>query len=128
MYIALKHLHITLVAVSIIFFIVRFIWTTSQSAMLSKKWVKIVPHIIDTFLLLSAISLCVSLAQYPFVTPWLTDKFIGLLAYIVLGVIALKYAKTTVMRWIAFAGAISWVLFLVHVAITKQSLIHWSFQ
>ena len=89
MYMALKHTHLLLVVLSVALLFIRFVLAMCDSPLLQKKLFKVVPHVIDTFLLLSAAGLMLVLQQYPFVTPWLTEKFIGLLAYIALGVMAL---------------------------------------
>ena len=44
MYMMAKHLHLTAVGLSILFFIFRFIWSQLDDNALSKKWVKIVGH------------------------------------------------------------------------------------
>ncbi|MCV2886662.1 SirB2 family protein [Aestuariibacter sp. AA17] len=123
MYMMVKHIHLTAVALSILFFIVRFFWSLRQSPMMEKKWVKITPHIVDTVLLASAIGLCFILSQYPFVNPWLTDKVIGVVLYIVVGLYALKLARTTMTKWVGFAGALAWIAFIGKVAVTKQPLL-----
>ncbi len=83
MYMMAKHLHMTAVGLSILFFVFRFIWSQFDATALSKKWVKILPHIIDTVLLASAIWLCIILSQYPLVNAWLTFKVVGVVLYIV---------------------------------------------
>jgi len=67
MYAIVKHMHLTAIAVSVILFILRFYWLNRDAEKLQKKWVKVLPHIVDTVLLASAITLCVILQQYPFV-------------------------------------------------------------
>ena len=57
MYAAFKHIHLLTVAISLGFFVLRGVWMLSGSALLQKKWVKILPHIVDTLLLVSAIGL-----------------------------------------------------------------------
>jgi uncharacterized membrane protein SirB2 len=88
--------------------------------MLQKKWVKVVPHIIDSVLLLSAAVLCVLIAQYPFVHGWITEKFIAVLMYIFMGLIALKLGKTKRVQWTAFVGAIFWLALIGKLAVLKQ--------
>ncbi len=122
MYAAVKHIHLTAIALSILLFVIRFIWSQFNPAFLQKKWVKIVPHIIDTVLLLSALWLCVIISQYPFVNDWLTFKVVGLVAYILLGMFALKWGRSAPMRWIGFIGAIIWLVLIANVAITKQPM------
>jgi uncharacterized membrane protein SirB2 len=60
------------------------------SAHLQRRWVKILPHIVDTLLLASAIGLAVWSQQYPLQADWLSANVAGLIAYIVLGSVALK--------------------------------------
>tara|TARA_A200000113_G_C8663219_1_gene289860 strand:+ start:231 stop:602 length:372 start_codon:yes stop_codon:yes gene_type:complete len=122
MYMMAKHLHLTAVGLSILFFIFRFIWSQLDANALSKKWVKILPHIIDTVLLGSAVWLCIILSQYPFVNAWLTFKLIGVILYIVFGLFALKKAKTTLSKWAFFIAAIGVLMATAMVAVTKQPL------
>ncbi|GMM70386.1 SirB2 family protein [Alteromonas gracilis] len=122
MYMMAKHLHLTAVGLSILFFIFRFVWSQLDANALSKKWVKILPHIIDTVLLGSAVWLCIILSQYPFVNAWLTFKVIGVILYIVFGLFALKKAKTTSSKWAFFIAAIGVLMATAMVAVTKQPL------
>jgi uncharacterized membrane protein SirB2 len=117
-----KHLHMTAVGLSILLFIFRFIWSQFDASVLSKKWVKILPHIVDTVLLASAIWLCVILSQYPFVNAWLTFKVVGVVLYIVFGLFALKKAKTTMGKWSFFVAALAVLMATAMVAVTKQPL------
>ena len=122
MYLALKHSHMLFAAISGLFFLVRGGWMLMESDMLQKKWVKIVPHVVDSVLLACAIGLCVVLGQYPFVEAWLTVKVVMLVAYIVLGTIALKRGKTKGIRTLAFFAAIACFLFMVSVAVAHHPL------
>lgn len=122
MYMMAKHLHLTAVGLSILLFIFRFIWSQFDASILTKKWVKVVPHIIDTVLLASAIWLCVILSQYPIVNAWLTFKVVGVIGYIVFGLFALKKAKTPVGRWAFFIAALAVLMATAMVAVTKQPL------
>lgn len=122
MYMALKHTHLLLVALSLSLLVLRFILSLKRSALLQRKFLKIAPHVVDTLLLLSAVGLMITINQYPFVTPWLTEKFIGILAYIALGVMALK-GRTLALRVFAFVGALGWLVLVVKVAITKTPVL-----
>jgi uncharacterized membrane protein SirB2 len=114
-----KHLHMTAVGISVLLFVFRFIYGQMNPSFLQKKWVKVVPHIIDTVLLGSAIWLCVILSQYPIVNSWLTAKVIGVIGYILFGLLALK-SETPVKKWGGFAGALIVLGVTAKVAITKQ--------
>lgn len=116
----IKLLHVTTVFISISLFVLRGFWVLNGSAMMSKKWVKIVPHINDTILLISAIILAVTIQQYPFVHGWLTAKFLALIAYIILGMFALKRAKNRTSKLIFFILSIITFSYIVMVALTHS--------
>jgi uncharacterized membrane protein SirB2 len=111
---------LTAIAISVVLFFLRFYWLQRSSGMLQKKWVKVVPHIVDTVLLSSAAVLCFLIAQYPFVHGWITEKFIAVILYIVMGLIALKLGKTKRVQWIAFVGGIFWLMLIGKLAVLKQ--------
>ncbi len=123
MYLMVKHIHMTAIAVSFLLLALRFFWVMSNSGMMSKKWVKVVPHVVDTVLLASAITLCVILSQYPLYQGWLTEKVIGLIAYIILGLFALKLGKNKMIKSVAFVGAVAIFAMIGKIAVTKQPFI-----
>jgi uncharacterized membrane protein SirB2 len=122
MYMALKHTHLLLVAISLSLLLLRFGLSLKDSPLLQRKFLKIAPHVVDTLLLLSAVGLMLTISQYPFVTPWLTEKLFGVLAYIALGVMALK-GRTLLLRSFGLAGALGWLVLVVKVAVTKQPVL-----
>jgi len=89
---------------------------------LKARWVKIFPHVIDSLLLASAIALAIQISQYPFVDAWLTSKILALLAYIVIGNIALKRGKSKPIRIVAGIISILIFLFMISVAVTKDAM------
>ena len=91
-----------------------------NSPMLARRWVRVAPHVVDTVLLASAIALAVMIGQYPLMDGWLTAKVFGLVAYIVLGTIALKRGRTRAARITAFCGALLVFAYIVAVALTKS--------
>lgn len=121
-YTAVKHLHMTCAAMSGSFFILRAIWKMRDSALLQQRWVRILPHVVDTVLLGSALGMVFWSGQYPFQQAWLTAKVLALLAYIVLGSIALKRGKTPSTRALAFAAAVLAFAYIVAVALSRRAL------
>lgn len=79
-------------------FTLRGYWMVTESSLLQSKPSRILPHIIDTLLLLSAIALVIMSRQYPIVVGWVTIKIVLLVMYIVLGTLALKRGKTKQQR------------------------------
>lgn len=115
-YLITYYTHVTCVILSITLFLTRGFWMLRGSEMLDHKAIKILPHVIDTILLASAIGLTIILSQYPFVHNWLTVKVVALIIYIALGTVALKRGKTPTIRGIAFVGAIITFGYIVSVA------------
>jgi len=105
-YLALKNLHLATIALTLALFVLRGVWMIADSPQLQARWVRIVPHLNDTLLLASGIALAVLIQQYPLVHGWLTAKFFALIAYIVLGTIALKRGKTRARRIAAWVAAL----------------------
>lgn len=122
MYAVLKQIHILCAAISIIGFIIRGVLRIADSPALQKKWIRILPHIVDTVLLLSAIGLMISIQQYPFVNGWLTAKLLGLLLYIFLGVVTLRMAKSKPAQIGVYLLAIATFIYIGTVAITKTPM------
>jgi uncharacterized membrane protein SirB2 len=118
----LKYVHLTCVVLSGAGFFIRGIWMIRESPRLHEKWVRVLPHIIDTTLLVSAILLAWQIRQYPFGHAWLTAKVLALVAYIVIGAIGLKYGKTKKIRVTAWLVAMAIFLYIVLVALTRQVL------
>ena len=117
----IKTLHITTVTISILLFVSRGFWIYILKNQLTAKWIKILPHVNDTIVLLSGITLAVQVQQYPFVHHWLTVKIICLLTYILFGMIAMKWSVNKTNGFIAWLLAIVIFAFMVSVAISKNS-------
>ena len=123
-YLAIKHLHVTFVALSGLGFCLRGFWMLSGSPRLRARLTRIVPHVVDTGLLASALTLAWMSGQYPFVQPWLTAKVFGLIAYIMLGTMALKRGKTPKVRLGFFVLALLTFAYIVGVALTRNPVIY----
>lgn len=102
---SIKILHLTSAALSYSLFFMRGIGVLRASPVMQQRWVKIAPHIIDTVLLGSAITLAVLLGISPLTAPWLAAKIIALLLYIVLGSFALKRGKTRQAKLVFWLAA-----------------------
>ncbi|WP_220719428.1 SirB2 family protein [Agarivorans litoreus] len=117
-----KHLHMSLAMLSILGFIFRWMLALFGSSLLERTWLKVLPHIIDTGLLVAAILLCVMLQQYPIAQDWLTAKVVLLVVYIVLGMFALKRAPNQLVRLLAGLAAIAVFAQILVVAFSRSPL------
>ncbi|HUX31658.1 MAG TPA: SirB2 family protein [Thiobacillus sp.] len=119
-YSLIKNLHLATIVLTLALFVLRGAWMMADSPRLQARWVRIVPHVNDALLLTSGIALAVLIQQYPLVHGWLTAKFFALIAYILLGTIALKRGKTKAWRIAAWIAALLVFGYMVAVAIAHD--------
>ncbi|HEX9196043.1 MAG TPA: SirB2 family protein [Azonexus sp.] len=122
-YLALKYLHVTCVVLSGLGFSLRGWWMLVDSPRLKTRLARVVPHVIDSVLLGSALVMAWQSSQYPFAQGWLTAKFFGLLAYILCGTMALKRARTKGGRVVFLILALLAYTYIVGVALTRNPLL-----
>jgi uncharacterized membrane protein SirB2 len=122
-YLALKHFHVTCVVLSGLGFALRGWWMLNDSSLLRARLTRVVPHVVDTLLLGSALLMAWQSSQYPFAQGWLTAKFFGLLAYILCGTMALKRARTKGRRVVFLVLALLAYAYIVGVALARNLLL-----
>lgn len=120
-YLAVKALHVTCAVISIAGFAVRGALMLADSPLLLARFVRTAPHLVDTLLLASAVWLAWFLGQVPFADAWLTAKVLALLAYVALGVIALRRGRSKPVRAAALGAALATVAYIVAVALTRDA-------
>ncbi len=118
----LKAIHITFAALSFTGFFIRGVWMLRDSPLLKQRWVKIVPQVVDTVLLVSAIVLAIQLRFSPMQQPWLMAKIIGLLVYIGVGLVALRFGRSKRIRAVAWLLGMVIFSYIVSVAVSKSVL------
>lgn len=112
-----KPLHVGFVLVSYSLFFLRGVWMLQSSPHLQRRWVRIVPHVNDTFLLASGITLAVLTQTSPVSHPWLAAKIVALFVYVGLGTVALK--RRRLWAWLAAQAVF---FYIVAVAVTRNPL------
>ena len=90
------------------------------SPRLRQRASRVLPHIVDTLLLGSAIGMLVIRQLDPLSLSWLSAKLLALLVYIGLGMVAFRFGKNRQARVIAFALALTTAAYIVAVAYTKS--------
>lgn len=121
-YLLLRNVHIACVTLSGVGFVLRGGLMLAASPLLTRRCLRIVPHLVDTLLLASAIALAVLSGQYPIAQGWLSAKLVALLAYIACGTMALKRGRTRSVRAAFFVSAIALYGYIVSVAMTRNAL------
>jgi len=122
LYLPVKHVHVASVYLSFSLFLFRGALLWLDSRWLRHWTLRIIPHVVDTVLLTSALMLTTIIRQYPFANGWLTVKVVLLVVYIVLGSFALKRGRTRTVRAVAFVAAALTFLFIYSVACTHNPL------
>lgn len=115
----IKIIHLTFILLSISSFIGRVILSETHPSILKQKALKIAPHVIDTFLLLSGITLVFQGGWLSSDFGWIIAKIVALIGYISLGVIVMR--KRGAIRWLTFLGAIACFIYIGIVAVTKNA-------
>ena len=115
-YPTIKALHVGAVALSVFLFALRGAWMLADSPRLGTRFARVFPHLVDTVLLASAVALSLMSRQYPLAQDWLSAKLAGLVAYVVLGSIALRRGRTKGARAAAFVAALLTVAWIIATA------------
>jgi len=120
-FLAVKYVHVATVIVSYCLFVVRGVWMLADSPRLRLRWVRILPHVNDTVLLVAGVWLATLIGQYPGTAAWLTAKLAALIAYILIGTVALRRGPTKPIRVAAWVLAQAVFFYIVAVAITRDA-------
>jgi uncharacterized membrane protein SirB2 len=116
-YLLIKQFHMSLALVSITGFVIRWIWRMSKSHFSNKLAVRVLPHLIDSLFLASAITMIYLQGQVPIGNAWLIAKIAGLVMYIMLGILAMRSAPDAKLSLPAFLLAVlvfCWVFSVAH--------------
>lgn len=124
-YALLKTIHVSCVVVTFVLFWIRGWWMLSDSPRLRSTWVRVVPHVVDATLLVSAVALTMVIHQYPFAQSWLTVKLLAVAVYIGLGLVALRFGRSRGQRLAAWLGAQVVFVYIVAIALARDPTPLW---
>ncbi|MEE4160959.1 MAG: SirB2 family protein [Woeseiaceae bacterium] len=120
MYGTFKLIHAATAVLTISGFLLRGFWMFTESPLLKHKLTRVLPHIVDTLFLGSGIALLFFIGTAPLTKPWMLLKFAGLIAYVVLAVIALKRGRTMATKATAFVAALAVFAYTYGVAVSMS--------
>lgn len=118
----LKLVHVSCAIVSISGFALRGYWRISDNPLREHKVTRLLPHVVDTLLLGTAIGMLVVWQLSPLALPWVTAKIVALLVYIGLGMVVMRFARSRRGRVIAYVMALFTACYIVSVACTRSAL------
>ncbi|WP_416886860.1 SirB2 family protein [Marinospirillum sp.] len=117
-YMALKHLHLMVVGLTLVFFVLRSGGLLIGMQWVGRTWARIVHHVIDLTILASALGLAAHLSQWPFYnSAWMTAKLLALVGYMLLTAIAIRRQKALLLL-----PALVLVLYAGWVGVSKTPL------
>lgn len=112
MYMIVKHTHLTIIALTFIFFIINFVLTMKGSDKVNNKLLKIGPHVLYALFICTFVYMIIvnPLNLYPFVNGWASSKLGGFVLYVLSITFTLKWAKSTLWRIVGLISTIFWLL------------------
>ncbi len=121
-YITVKSVHVGCALLSIAGFVVRGLMLLMGLDLPRKQWVRRLSYIVDSVLLVTAVAMMMLLGQYPFISPWLAAKVIGVSTYIGGGIASFRLLSAGHRVGAIGAGVVSLLAacYVVSVAVTKK--------
>lgn len=119
-YAVVKQIHLSAVLLSGLGFAARGWASLRGAAWVQGRSARTLPHVVDTVLLASALTMAWMLRLNLAASPWLTAKVLGLLVYIALGMVVLRPRYAFALRSGAWAAALLVLGWIVSVALLKN--------
>lgn len=125
-YTTLKLVHVSAVSVSFAGFFARGLGALRGASWVRHRITRVLPHVVDTILLVSALGMLWVIRLSPCALPWLRAKVVGLVCYILLGAVALRPRMGRApptgrpVRAAAWVAALLVFGYIVSVALTKD--------
>lgn len=118
----LKLIHVSCALLSVCGFALRGYWRLTENPLREHKLARVLPHMVDTLLLGTAIGMLVVWQQSPLQLSWVAAKIGALLLYIGLGMVVMRFASTKRSQALAYVLALLTAGYIISVAYTKSAL------
>ena len=122
-----KTVHVFSAYITGLGFFIRGVLVIVQSPLLKHRVLKTLPHIIDTVLFVSGLTMMVAWTIWPSSNMWLLAKLVALLFYIFFGLVMLRWGSSVRNRWVGLLGGLLVYLYMVGVAHSKSVMPLYSF-
>ena len=113
----LKQLHVAFALLTACSFCLRAYWMLTRSPLLQASAWRWLPHVVDTLLFATGITMAIGLSISPLVHPWLAVKLLAVLVYITIGSVALKRGRTYGQRVTALVLSLLVLVYIFAVAL-----------
>jgi uncharacterized membrane protein SirB2 len=123
MYMIVKNTHLSIIALTFIFFIINFTLMMKGSNRVNNKLLKIGPHILYALFVCTAVymlSVNPLINLYPIVNGWVPSKLAGLVIYVLSITFALRWAKSTLWRITGLISVIFWLVMTIRLGFSDR--------
>ncbi|MDJ0832739.1 MAG: SirB2 family protein [Gammaproteobacteria bacterium] len=121
-----KEIHIFCAYTTGLGFLLRGVLVIMQSSLSRHRLTRILPHVIDTCLLVSGLLMAYLWSISPFIHMWLSAKILVLLVYIGFGLLMIRWGRSSRRRWLGLTGGLVAYSYIVGVAHSKSVLSYFS--
>ena len=118
----LKYLHIVSVAASFGLFFLRGLWVMQSYPDSQEKWVRILPHAVDSILVLSALAMLATSPLKGWPGDWLTVKLALIVIYAMLAWSLFRAARGLAAKILAWLLGLLVLLFITTIAVLQHPL------
>jgi len=116
----IKTIHVFSAYITGLGFFIRGVLVIAQSPVLKHRALKTLPHIIDTVLFASGLTMMISWTIWPSSNTWLFAKLVALLFYIFFGLVMLRWGNSARNRWLGLLGGLLAYAYIIGVAYSKS--------
>ncbi len=117
---SLKTLHVFCAYITGLGFLLRGVLILLQNPLSQHRLTKVLPHIIDTCLLISGGLLAYSFSFSPLTQPWLAAKIMALFMYIGFGLMMLRFGNTLKRQSLGLLGGLLVYSYIIGAAHSKS--------
>lgn len=118
----LKYLHLVTVAASFALFFVRGIWVLRSYPDSQERWVRVLPHVVDAVLALSAVAMLAVSPIKGWPGDWLTVKLALIVVYVALSLYLFSGTRALATRIVVWLLALLVFLLVTTIAVMRNPL------
>jgi len=118
----LKSIHVICAYATGLGFLFRGILILNHSSIAGHKLSRVLPHVIDTCLLLSGLTMLYLWSISPLEHQWLLAKIVALFIYILFGLLMIRWGTNSRRQWIGLLGGLLTYIYIVGAAHGKSLL------
>ena len=117
----LKLVHVCCALLSVAGFALRGYWVLTEHRLCQHRLTRVLPHLVDSLLLATAVAMLVLWQVSPQQLPWVVAKILALLLYIALGMTLMRFAKNRRQQLLAYLAALVCAGYIITVAFAHSA-------